>query len=132
MPVHAHSLHRARRPQLETRTSLVPLAVAREIVDEASRWLGVRLPARYAAGLAHRARRIYAHSPAFREKLHRPGDAGRDLLWIFMRHWLADRLHREAPALYRRLPADYAAGADLPPRAVNDAEPLSPDARLLA
>lgn len=124
-------LRKHSRPQLEARTPLVPIAAAREIVDEVSRWLAQPLPSRYAAGLAHRARRCYAHSPSFREKMHRPGNAGRDLLWVFMRHWLADRLYHEAPALYQRLPVEYACGADLPPRAASQPEPLSPDARLL-
>lgn len=107
---------RARRPQIVPCAGLVPIAAAREIVDEASRWLGVPLPARYASGLAFRAHRCFAHSPSFREKLLRPGDAGRDMLWMFLRHWLAARLHAERPDLYRQLPADYACGADLPPR----------------
>lgn len=115
---------RARRPQLERVTPLVPLAVAREVVDEVSRWLGQPLPTRYVAGLVHRARRVFAHSESFRKKLLRPGDAGRDALWMFMRHWLAARLYTERPALYRRLPAAYASGADLPSR--------PPEARAIA
>ena len=82
---------------------------------EASCWLGAALPARYAAGLAFRARRCYAHSESFRVKIRRPGGAGRDMLYVFMRHWLAARLHMERPALYARLPKDYSCGAPLLP-----------------
>lgn len=120
--------HRARRPQIVPCAGLVPIAAAREIVDEVSRWLGVQLPARYAAGLAFRAHRCFAHSPSFREKVMRPGDAGRDKLWMFLRHWLAARLHAEHYELYRRLPPDYACGADLPPRTpVESSSSNSPD-----
>jgi hypothetical protein len=116
---------RARRPQLRERTPLVPVAAAREIVDEASRALGVLLPARYATGLAHRAARTFAHSASFRRELLRPGDAGRDALWMFLRHWLADRLHSERPNLYRLLPRDYAAGAEPPAITTHGAHLLS-------
>lgn len=125
--------HRPRAPQLERETSLVPIAAARTVVEEASLWLGVTLPDRYATWLAHRARRVYVHCPTFRAGLRRPGDAGRDRLYLFLRHWLAARLYTERFDLYVRLPRDYAAGADLPPRPAPEPSPwLSPDARLLA
>ena len=100
----------AGRPQLERDTPIIAQAAARQVVEEASRWLGVALPARYAAGLAHRARVTYAHGTAFRQKLRRAGDEGRDTLYAFMRHWLAARLHAERPEWFARLPKDYAWG----------------------
>jgi len=103
---------RIRRPQLADCKPHVALAAAREVVEEASRFLGVQLPARYAVGLAHRAARTFAHSPSFRRRLTRPGDAGREALWMFLRHWLTARLHVERFDLYRRLPRDYAAGVE--------------------
>ncbi len=125
----------ARTPQIIERTQLVPIAAAREVLDEASRWLGVLLPARYAAGIAFRAHITYAHSPSFRRALHRPGNGSRDHLYVFLRHWLADRLYRERPALYARLPARYAAGEPPPvvPRPPPPPPPalLSNEARLL-
>jgi hypothetical protein len=101
---------------LEPRTLLVPIAAARQVVEEASFWLGVALPGRYAAGLAFRAQIIYAHSPSFREKLHRPGNTGRDLLYVFTRHWLAARLQAERPRLFACLPRGYCIGEPLPLR----------------
>ncbi len=106
----------ASRPQLQKLTMLVPGAAARVVVEEVSRWLGVELPSRYAVRLAFQAERCFAHSPSFREKICRPGHRGRDLLYVFMRHWLAARLHEERPALYRRLPREFSLGAELPPR----------------
>lgn len=107
--------HRIRTPQLERETALVPLAAARQVIEEVSLWLGTPLHGRYAARLAFQARRIYAHSASFRAKLRRPGDHGRDTLYVFMRHWLAARLQAERPDLYARLPRDFACGAELPP-----------------
>ncbi|MEO5959803.1 MAG: hypothetical protein ABIR80_11840 [Opitutaceae bacterium] len=138
MPAIAIARRRARNPQIVERTQLVPIVAARVVLDEASRHLGVELPRRYAAGLAYRAHITYAYSPSYRRALHRPGELGRDRLYVFLRHWLADRLHRERPALFARLPADYAKGAPLPePSPVSYpnqfvAGPLSPDARLLS
>lgn len=129
-------------PQIERETFLSPTAVARQVIEEASRWLGVPLPGRYAAGLAFRAHRCYAHSPSFREKIRRPGDRGRNMLYVFMRHWLAARFCEERPDLSARLPRSYATGEPLPARTTVARAPapqpataadswLSPDARLL-
>ena len=105
---------RARRPQIEELFALVPIAAARQVVAGTSRWLCVPLPERYATRLAFQARRCYAHSDLFRKKIRRPGDKGRDLLYVFMRHWLAARLKSERPKLYARLPREYDRGAELP------------------
>ena len=108
------SIHRARRPQIEELFALLPIAAARQVVAGAARWLCVPLPERYATRLAIQARRCYARSELFRKKICRPGDKGRDLLYVFMRHWLAARLKSERPSLYARLPRDYDRGAELP------------------
>ena len=71
---------RARNPPIVASTQLVPLAAAREVLDEASRWLGVTLPSRYAIRLATQAHLVYANSRSFRRALARPGDAARDRL----------------------------------------------------
>lgn len=123
---------RPRWPQLEARTPLVAMAVARQVVEEASLWLGVPLPARYAAGLAFRAKITYAHSPSFRRALHRPGDGGRERCYGYMRHWLAARLQAERPELFRLLPAGYCMGEELPQRSGNTGDgTLSNDARVI-
>ena len=105
---------KARRPQLEVETPLIARAVADQVVSEVSLWLGVPLSGRYSAGLAFRAQRCYAHSPSFREKMRRPGDRGRDTLYMFMRHWLAARLRLEHYDLFVRLPHSYWRGESLP------------------
>lgn len=119
---------RARNPPIVARTHLVPLAAAREVLDEASRWPGVTLPSRYAIRLATQAHLVYANSRSFRRALARPGDAARDRLYVFLRHWLAARLHAERPALFARLPRDYATGTPPPDVASTSALPLRPPA----
>lgn len=124
-------------PRIVARTGLVPLAAAREVVDEAARFLRVPLPAGWARTLAVRAHVAYAQSGSFRRSLARPGDAAREQLYRWLRHWLAARLHADAVHLYTRLPRGYAVGEPLPaspapapaPAATG---PLSPAARQLA
>jgi hypothetical protein len=131
--LHRHRI--SRRPQITECYALIPIAVARHIIDETSRWLDEPLPARYAAALAFRAHRCYAHSTSFRKKIRRPGDSGRDWLYINLRHWLAARLYAERFELYCRLPENYASGAPLPtvlPLSFARQLPLSPEARQLA
>ena len=122
--------------RLEHDTPLVALAAARQVVEEASRWLDVALLDAYARRLARVARATYARSASFRGKLLRRGAKGdeRDGLYAFMRHWLAARLHAEQPELFARLPVAYAwGGAELPEGlcAAAAREPLSVEARSL-
>ncbi len=110
----------ARAPaRLERDTPLVALAAARQVVEEASLWLAEPLPDAYARRLARVARATYTQSKSFRDKLARSRQATgdeRDCLYAFMRHWLAAGLQRDRPALFARLPQDYAwGGAELPP-----------------
>lgn len=121
------------RTRFERRTQLVPIAAARQVLEEASRFLGVALPARYAAGLALRAERAFVHSPSFRRGFRGRADGGRERLSIYFRHWLAARLKAERGALFARLPAGYCVG-EPPPTPAQPPAPvlLSPAARLLA
>jgi hypothetical protein len=113
--------HRIRAPQIERETGLVPIAAARQVLDEASAFLGVNLPGRFAVRIAFMAHRVYAHSPSFRRRLRGTDDRARDKLYAFLRHWLAARLHEERPDLYRRLPADFAMGQELLPPMIKPA-----------
>jgi hypothetical protein len=45
--------------------------------------------------------------------LNRPGNRGRDNLYMYMRHWTASWLKRERYALFKRLPWEYALGRRL-------------------
>jgi len=99
---------------IEAATTIVPLWVAESIVQEASRWLGVDLPSDCAAALVAKAERCFAGHRQFHRLVSSRrdgGNAGIEALRRFMRHWLASRLKREKPALFRRLPWEYAMGA---------------------
>jgi hypothetical protein len=104
-------------PRLTRETGLPVEFMARCFVEDLFRFLGTALPARCITRLAAQARTTYAHSPSFRQKIMRPGDYGRDCLYMFLQHWLAAAVHRESPALYDRLPRDYTTGQPLDARA---------------
>ena len=117
----------ARRPQLEVETPLVALAAARCVLDEAAVLVGQPLRERFADRLAHRARRVYAHSDSFRRLVRASGDSGRSQLFVVLRHWLATLLHKDRPALFRRLPAAFANGLPCPISEHTESQPAPPD-----
>jgi hypothetical protein len=102
------------RTRIEDDTSIVPRAVAEYMCEEASLWLGEPFPRAWVAELAERANVVYQHNAGFRRLPRRRGNAGRDWLIAFMRHWLCALLAGRRPDLYRRLPNSYAVGRDLP------------------
>ena len=106
------------RPNLETETPLVAQAVAEGVLEEAAVWLRTELPRNWVRQIAAQARRTYARHPHFRRLMRSPGNAGRDWLWAFARHWLATLIQEHDAQLYARLPADYARG-----EALEDATP---------
>ena len=86
-------------------------------MQEASVWLGANLPEDCPAALAAKAERCFAGHRQFHRLISSNrdrGNAGIQALRRFMRHWLGSRLKRERPALFRRLPWDYAMGVPLP------------------
>ena len=105
------------RTRIEDETPVIPRAVAECVCEEASVWLGEPFPCAWVAELAECANVVYQHNAGFRRLLRRRGNAGREWLWAFMRHWLCSLLASRRPDLHRRLPASYAVGRDLPPPA---------------
>ena len=95
---------------LERDTLLMPEVIAEKVVREAEHWVQTELPAGFAQRLAARAHQLYACNRRFKKQLNRPGNAGRDLLSMYMRHWTAGWLSREYPALGVRLPEAFALG----------------------
>jgi hypothetical protein len=102
------------RPGLERDTALMPWLIAESVCGEAARFLGVEMPARYAAWIEARAELAYARNDRFRKLMRSPGDAPRDWLRAFMRHWLAGLLGTERPDLYECLPDTFSIGHPLP------------------
>jgi hypothetical protein len=81
--------------------------------EEASARLQEELPASSVGQLTERANAIYACNPRFRSLIRRSGDAGRDWLWAFTRHWMAGLLSKHRRELYSRLPNSYSVGREL-------------------
>ena len=109
------AFRRSLRPGLERDTQLMPWLIADTVCGEVSRFLGVEIPARYSDWLDAKAERCYAQNNHFRKLMRGRGNAPRDWVYAFMRHWLAALLDLERPDLYRCLPADFNLGHRLPP-----------------
>jgi hypothetical protein len=99
---------------LERDTLLVPEWVAESVVQEAERYLNAELPGNFAERLAAKAHHLYPRHRHFKKTLNRPGNVGRNNLYMYMRHWTAGWLKRERFALYKRLPWSYGNGQPLP------------------
>jgi len=99
---------------LERETLLLPEAIAESVVQEAERFLKAELPADYAARLTAKAHHLYPRHEHFHKMLNRPGNRGRDNLYVYMRHWTASWLKREGRRLFQRLPYSYCLGRRLP------------------
>jgi hypothetical protein len=100
--------------QLERDTLLVPEWIAESVVQEVERFLGADLPADFTAHLAAKAEYLYPRHAQFKKMLNRPGNAGRNSLYMYMRHWTASWLKRERFALYKKLPRSFGLGQALP------------------
>jgi hypothetical protein len=98
---------------LERDTLLMPEAISASVVQEAERFLNASLPDDFAARLAAKAHHLYPRHRHFQEMLNRPGNAGRNHLYMYMRHWTAGWLKRERCALYKKLPWSYGQGRPL-------------------
>ncbi len=79
----------------ERDTLLMPDAIAESVVQEAERFLKAELPRDFAERLAAEAHYLYPRHKHFHQGMNRPGNGGRDTLYMFMRHWTAGWLHRE-------------------------------------
>ncbi|MGD0536287.1 MAG: hypothetical protein ABSC03_01450 [Verrucomicrobiota bacterium] len=102
------------RATVEQRTPIVPAAVAQAVWSEAVVWLGEELPRGWVARLVAKAETVFSRNRGFRRRLLLQGNAGRDWLWAFMRHWLAALIWKHRRELFDRLPASYSVGDPLP------------------
>lgn len=93
---------------------LMPWVMAETVCRELSDFLGAEIPARYAAWIEARAEWTYAKKGHFRKLMRGKGNAPREWLRTFMRHWLAGLLGEERPDLYECLPVEFALGQSLP------------------
>lgn len=91
-------------------TILLPSVIADSVCGEAAYFLKSDIPLGYSNRLAERADAVYEANKRFRRMLNGKGDRPRDMLYGFMRHWLAGFIRKDHPALFRRLPAGFANG----------------------
>ena len=113
------------RERIEVDTPIVPYAVAAAVWEEASAWLGAELPLSWIGQLTERAYNVYANNSRFRSLLQRDGDAGRDWLWAFTRHWLSGLIWKHRRDLHARLPSSYTVGRALPSGGTRPERPLT-------
>lgn len=107
------AISRPRRSKpVESATPIVPRAVATAVWEEACVLVQEELPREWIRRLAVRADTVYGRNTQFHRSLHRQGDAGRDHLWAFTRHWLAAMIWKHRRALHTRLPASYSVGEE--------------------
>jgi hypothetical protein len=92
----------------------MPDAIAESVVQEAEQFLKAELPADFAERLAAKAHYLYPRHRHFQKSLNDRGNSGRNLLYVYMRHWTASWLKREHYALRKKLPRSYAMGWPLP------------------
>ena len=97
--------------KLAAETALLPWLVPESVCGEAARWLGSDAPREFASLFSARAVRLYSANPTFARRLRAKRNAGRECLQSFMRHWLAARLARQHPVLFRLLPLVFSLGA---------------------
>ena len=92
----------------------MPDAIAESVVHETERFLRAELPADYSERLAAKAHYLYPRHKHFNKMLNRPGNRGRDNLYVYMRHWTAGWLKRERRRLFNQLPYSFSLGRRLP------------------
>lgn len=107
---------RRRARRIDEKTVLIPRAAAEGVCAEAQVWLRQALPRRWVRELVAHANTVYAHNARFRRKISGKGNAAREWMWTYMRHWLAAIMRQRKPQLFARLPAELCIGRELPDR----------------
>ena len=97
---------------IEHDTAILPWAMAEAVVDDVQNLTGVSLKNHLAAEkhLEKTAETIYSVNKVFREKVKSEadhGNAGRDYLYAFMKHWLASWLRKHDVKVFKKLPHGF-------------------------
>ena len=124
---HKASKQPARQPRprpiknIEDETPIMPWIVADTVIEEVvyhvlgdthaslGEWLYNRRDD-FSENLSAKANQIYRHNERFRKQIKARGNAGRDQLYVWMRHWLAAELKDAMPDIYQILPRDFVMG----------------------
>ena len=106
----------SRKHDIYRDTPMIPIAVADGVLNEVQSCYPLGLPdggRAMADRLADKAEKVYAANADFRSRLRARGNAGRDYLWSFMRHWSASEIRKCCPSVFRQLPDDFKVGHPL-------------------
>lgn len=94
---------------------IVPEIVADSVIGEVERFVERSFTPKdrdtWESELVTRAHTVYTANKTWARKLR--GRNGREVLYSFMRHWLAAILHKHTPGIYRVLPKSFANGQPL-------------------
>lgn len=93
-------------------TALLPGIVADGVCQEAALMVDSDLPLEYSDRLATYADAVYDGSREFHKMMNGKGDRPRDMLYAFMRHWLAGFLKAEHRTLFDKLPQGFSNGEE--------------------
>ena len=100
--------------RIEDETILLPYIIAGSVVQELSRFLGVDLDSGnhgLTDKLVARAEGIYEANPHFRHSMKLK--SGRDVLYMWMRHWFCGEFYKVNPDLFRRIPDTFKNGLEV-------------------
>lgn len=104
---------RGKKPvgKIEDETPIMPIVIADSVIRELLAF-GIELPNpdEYADELATRADTAYQHNDDFRKKIRSAGNAGRDWLYAFMRHWLSSLVQKKDRAAYAKISPEFRMG----------------------
>ena len=97
---------------IDADTGIIPEAVAEATIEHAQIITGENIKNYRAAEkyLVGHAEAVYAANKDFRKKVQSEadhGNAGRDYLFTYMRHWLAAWLKKHDSKVFRKLPSGY-------------------------
>jgi hypothetical protein len=101
---------------IEADTSILVDVVAESVCDEASRLLGDPIDTEHMIEyLVDHAQQIYEHNPTFRKNIRSEanhGNAGRDHLYTYMRHWLTSELVKQVHDRRKLIDSGFSMGED--------------------
>lgn len=98
---------------IHTETILLPDVMAEKIIEELI-YMGVAqteaAQSELVNHLIERAEKTFKSSAEFRKKLKAKGNAGRDSLYSFMRHWASAYIKKHDPAQFKKLSKGFSNG----------------------
>ena len=93
---------------------MLPWLIAETACREVEVFLNISLPQRYARWITAKAEVCFQKNKRFRRQMRSRGNAPREYLRMYMRHWLSALLGTERRDLWFCLPPSFALGHPLP------------------